>query len=99
MDINLLEFQIVQHHSELQPGDLIILDINNDDLPDHIRVITGFGFTSENLADYTDGCGHYYMIPVAQWTMLASQHCVDRANVAWDYRIEGIRQWYYHIKR
>lgn len=99
LNINVFEFEIVQHHSELQLGDFIILDINNDNLPDHIRVITGYGFTSENLADYTDGCGHYFMIPVTQWTMLTSQHCVDRANVAWNYRIEDVRQWYYHIKR
>lgn len=83
----------------LEGGDFFLLDLNRDGKPDHGRVVVGYGFTSTNQADYTDGCGTNYPIPRRTYTLLINQHCVDRWHVAWDYRLpSGIRIWSIHVR-
>jgi hypothetical protein len=91
-----------------QGGDFILLDLRNnvvpailvpDGLPDHGRFLVGYGLTSTDQRDYTDGCGGNNDIPVSEFTLVANQHCTDRWHVKWDYNIDFDRYgvWYIHI--
>lgn len=101
------EFEIRSWPTDLEAGDFYLMDLyNNDDpdqppdgKPDHGRVIVGYGLTSTNQGDYTDGCGNNKPIPPQTDTLLANQHCVDRWHVAWDYEIPGsVGRWSIHVK-
>lgn len=93
------EFQYISPSpSNFSKGDFFLLDLNGDGQPDHARFVMGNGYTSTNQADYTDGCGGNYSVPSQTYTLLVDQHCVDRANVAWDYRLPGGNIfWAYHV--
>jgi hypothetical protein len=94
-----------------QGGDFILLDIRNnlipsilnpDGKPDHGRVLVGYGWTSIESRDYTDGSGEpdpTIIVPDSIFTLLANQHCTDRWHVRWDYNINfdlyGV--WYIHV--
>lgn len=92
-----------------QGGDFILLDLRNnmfpnlnlppDGLPDHGRFLVGYGSTSTEQYDYTDGCGVNNPIPTSEITLLGNQHCTDRWHVAWDYNInfDLHRAWYIHV--
>jgi hypothetical protein len=99
----------VNPQSALEGGDLIILDLHGaspddfpDGVPDHVRVVVGYGDISQNQNDYTRGgcAGADYPVPTANPTpiLLINQHCVDRWHVAWDYRLFGDENiWYIHV--
>lgn len=88
-------------YSQLSSADIILLDLTGpgdipDRIPDHARVVVGYGYTSTNVADY--GCLTPQTIPPSTYTLLVDQHCTDRRHVAWDFRInENQRMWFYHI--
>jgi hypothetical protein len=95
---------------DLQSGDFILLDLREntppynpipDGIPDHASFVIGYGYTSVNQVDYTDGCGGTYTIPQSIETMLINQNCVDRHHVAWDYRVNTNvhNLWYVHIAK
>lgn len=101
------EFKYRSWPTQLQSGDFFLIDLRDNDnpsgppdgKPDHGRVIVGYGYTSTNQADYTDGCGTNYPVPSQTYTLLINQHCVDRWHVAWDYRLPGsIGRWSIHVK-
>jgi hypothetical protein len=101
------EFEFRSSPTELERGDFFLVDLrdnNNpsgppDGKPDHGRVIVGYGYTSTNQADYTNGCGVNYPIPSQVYTLLINQHCVDRWHVKWDYRLPAnIRYWAIHVR-
>ena len=99
------EFDTVSSVSTLEGGDFILLDLRNNDTnapipdgkPDHGRIVVGYGNTSTNQSDYTDGCGNNLSIPSSTYVLLANQHCTDRWHVAWNYNIQDIPRWYIHI--
>ncbi|HMR99739.1 MAG TPA: amidase domain-containing protein [Anaerolineales bacterium] len=99
------EFDTMSTVTALQEGDFILLDLRNNDTnapfpdgkPDHGRVVVGYGNTSVNQSDYTDGCGNNSAIPSSEYTLLVNQHCTDRWHVAWDYNIEDVPRWYIHV--
>ncbi len=99
------EFEFRDSIINLGAGDLLVIDahgatINDppDNLPDHVKVVVGFGYTSTNQTDYTDGCGVDYTVPTSVQTVLIDQNCVDRKRVAWDYRLEGNHnRWYIRV--
>lgn len=99
------EFEFRSWPTELEAGDFFLMDLHGaniedppDGIPDHARFVVGYGFTSTNQEDYTDGCGGNLEIPPSTYGLLANQHCVDRKHVAWDYRIQGIGLWPFHVK-
>ena len=77
------------HASELSRGDIIVMDLDGDGIPNHTRAVVGHGYTSTDQRDYTDGCGNNRTIPDRRHTLLVNQHCVDRWHVAWDLRYAG----------
>ena len=102
------EFVVNPNPPVPQGGDFILLDLRNnifplilipDGLPDHGRALVGYGYTSTDQRDYTNGCGNNDIIPDSALTLLANQHCTDRWHVAWDYNIDFNIQgfWYIHI--
>jgi hypothetical protein len=91
--------------SELAGGDFIIMDTRDNDeeegppdgIPDHVRIIVGYGLTSSNLEDY--GCRENPTVPSPIYTLLANQHCVDRWHIAWNYNLtEEYGLWLIHVK-
>ncbi len=70
-----------------------------DGIPDHARIIVGFGYTSVDQLDYTNGCGGNNPIPPQVFILLADQHCVDRKNVAWNYNLDitPLNLWPYYV--
>lgn len=100
------EFEIYPWPTNLMPGDFFTMDLRGatpsdppDGIPDHIRFVLGYGNTSTNQIDYTDGCGNNNSIPTMTYTLLIDQHCVDRKHVAWDYKLPGsIGRWSIHVK-
>jgi hypothetical protein len=72
--------------STLNAGDFFLMDLDtNVSGADHARVIVGWGIVQEG-----DQLG--------QWRLLASQHCVDRKRVRWDYNLpSSISKWAYQI--
>ena len=99
------EFDVVSSVSTLEGGDVILLDLRNNDTnapipdgkPDHGRVIVGYGYTSTNQDDYTDGCGNNLSVPASEYVLLANQHCTDRWHVVWNYNIQDVPRWYIHV--
>ena len=99
------EFE-VNPQTSLEGGDFIVLDTDRDQLPDHIRIVVGYGSTSTNESDYigweTDDTSCWEVInpvPTPVNKLLINQHCIDRWHVAWDYNIvfENINMWYIHV--
>lgn len=94
--------------SQLERGDFLLMDLRNNDnpdilipdgRPDHGRVVIGYGYTSTNQNDYTNGCGENLTVPPSTYTLLANQHCTDRWHVAWDYNLPGnANLWPIHVK-
>ncbi len=90
-----------------QAGDFILLDLRNntfqdimvpDGRPDHARALVGYGSTSIDPQDYTDGCGALTPVPTQEYFLLADQHCVDRKHVRWDYNLNpDTTIWYIHV--
>jgi hypothetical protein len=104
------EFVVNPYPPVPQGGDFILVDIRNntvpsilipDGLPDHARFLVGYGWTSTDPSDYTDGCGgpNPIVVPESEYTLLANQHCTDRRHIAWDYNIDFDRYgvWYIHV--
>jgi hypothetical protein len=100
----LQEFEYMSWPTELEAGDFILMDLHGaslseppDGIPDHARFIVGYGFSSTEPADY--GCiDPPIQPPPATYGLLANQHCVDRKHVLWDFRIEDIPVWPWHVK-
>ena len=99
------EFEFRSWPTELEAGDFFLMDLRGaepedppDGIPDHARFVVGYGWSSVNQQDYTDGCGANLIIPPTTYGLLVNQHCVDRKHVAWDYMIEGIGLWPFHVK-
>jgi hypothetical protein len=100
------ELQMSSWPTELDWGDFFLMDLRGeniddppDGIPDHARIIIGYGFTSIHQIDYTNGCGVNYSIPPQLFTQLVNQHCIDRKHVAWDYMVDiGVKGiWPWHI--
>jgi hypothetical protein len=71
--------------STLNPGDFFLMDLQEqDNLPDHARVIIGTG-----IVEAGDGAGTQ--------TLLASQHCTDRKRVKWDYLIQNVTTYPFRV--
>lgn len=70
---------------ELEEGDFFVMDLPTNPFngPDHARAIVGWGWAQEGDAG---------------WGLLASQHCIDRKRVLWNYNIPGgTRLWGWHV--
>jgi hypothetical protein len=105
------EFVINPNPPIPQAGDFILMDLLNnnaaslglvwppDGIPDHARSLVGYGLTSIDPQDYTNGCGTPEPIPTQEYFLLANQHCVDRKHVRWDYNLDpNINNvWYIHV--
>jgi hypothetical protein len=100
------EYEAKNSSDELVAGDMIILDLAGDSpadppdgQPDHARMVVGFGKTSTDPVDYSNGCGRNHEIPPEKTGVLVSQHCVDRNRVIWNYRADdpNIRYWFWHV--
>lgn len=73
--------------SSLSEGDFFLMDLPTNPLeaPDHARIIMGVGVVLEG--DY-----------IGEWKLLASQHCIDRHRVVWDYKLpENVLLWAWHV--
>ena len=100
------EFEVYSWPTNLISGDFFTMDLQGenpsdppDGIPDHVRFIVGYGDTSVDQIDYTDGCGVNKQIPAQTFTLLINQHCVDRKHVAWDYNLpNNIGRWSIHVK-
>lgn len=92
------EFEIVCWPWCLDKGDLILLDLDRDGSPDHARVVLDTGPISQDQNDYKDNCNNNLPVPPPQNTLRVAQHCADRNNVAWDYRIGDTKGWGIHVK-
>ena len=94
-------FQIVNSISQLSAGDIILMDFGQDGTIDHARIIVGYGTTSTNPQDYTNGCGTQTPVPSSTYMLLANQHCPDRWHVAWNFGIDlaTTRLYYIHVNR
>jgi hypothetical protein len=103
------EFDVNPPISTLEGGDLIILDLRNNDtnesvpdgIPDHGRVVIGYGNSSTDPTDYI-----FYdvfcqiendPVPASEYMLLVNQHCVDRWHVPWNYNIQDKPRWYIHV--
>lgn len=101
-------FEFVSGYSSLSGGDLILLDLlnnatwsgNPDGIPDHVRVVVGYGYTSASANDYNN-CETTPTVPPQTYTLLINQHCIDRKQVAWNYKIIlGFHNlWYVRVKK
>lgn len=99
------EFEYRSWPTELEEGDFFPMDLRGpnpsdppDGVPDHVRVVVGYGYTSSDQIDYTDGCGGNNSIPPTTYTLLINQHCVDRKHVAWNYNLpDSIGRWPFHV--
>lgn len=74
------------------------MDFERDGFYDHIRVIVGWGNTSTNQRDYTNGCGTNTPVPTVVYTILGNQHCIDRWHVAWDYGVLSYGLLYVRVR-
>ena len=75
------------------------IDDPPDGIPDHARFVVGYGYTSTDQEDYTDGCGSNQTIPASTYGLLVDQHCVDRKHVIWNYGVQGgIGYWPFHVR-
>jgi hypothetical protein len=101
------EFEYRSWPTQLERGDFFLIDLRNnenpsgppDGKPDHGRVIVGYGYTSINQVDYTDGCGNNYPVPPSTYTLLINQHCVDLGGRRIIKKKTGsIGRWSIHIK-
>ena len=90
-------FQIVSSISYLSAGDIILMDFGRNGSIDHARIVVGYGYTSTNLQDYTDGCGNQTPVPTSTYTLIANQHCPDRWHVAWNFGIDEATTFLYYI--
>jgi hypothetical protein len=105
------EFDVNPPVSTLEGGDFIVLDLRDNDtsepvpdgIPDHGRVVVGYGYPSTdviNYISYNTNCEVVYNptpTSVPEPILLINQHCVDRQNVAWDFNIQDIPRWYIHV--
>jgi len=98
------QFEIRNWPTELQAGDFFLMDLVGaeggdtppDGVPDHARFIIGEGTSTEDPAEYTCLKGAN-PVPTPVYGLLANQHCVDRANINWEFRIEGYSLWSIHV--
>lgn len=101
-------FEFVTSYSSLNGGDLIVMDLVNnttwsdppDGIPDHVRVVVGYGSTSTSAIDYNN-CSTPSPVPTQMYTLLVNQHCIDRKQVAWNYNISlGYHNlWYVRVRK
>jgi len=101
-------FEYVISYQSLDMGDIIVMDtLNNttwsgnpDGIPDHVRIVVGYGSTSTNADDYRN-CSTPSPVPTSTYTLLINQHCIDRKHVAWNYNIlPGFHNlWYVRVKK
>ncbi|WKZ36959.1 MAG: amidase domain-containing protein [Anaerolineales bacterium] len=73
--------------SGLSAGDFFLMDLPTNPFqgPDHSRIIVGYGEVLEG-----DNLGEIML--------LASQHCVDRKRVRWDYNLpQNVLLWAWHV--
>jgi hypothetical protein len=100
------DFEFWSWPTDLEGGDFFLMDLHGatlqdppDGIPDHARFVVGYGWTSTNQGDYTDGCGTNLTIPSSTYELLINQHCVDRKRVVWNYGVQGgVGFWPFHVK-
>lgn len=83
-------YQTTNAASNLQGGDIMILQWSNSPVPSHARVMMGYGPSLERIYDTTP--------PIGTYGTLANQHSNDRKRVLW---YDGISstdlRWYWQI--
>lgn len=98
------DFEYRPWPTELEAGDFFLMDLQGahlsdppDGIPDHARFVVGYGYSSTDSADY-ECINPPIQPPPTTYGLLANQHCVDRKHILWDFRIQGIPVWPWHVK-
>ncbi len=99
------DFEFRSWPTELKGGDFFVMDLRGatpqdppNGIPDHVRFVVGYGWTSTDEIDYQ--CGSIPpTIPPSTYALLIDQHCVDRRHVIWNFNVpSGVGYWPFHVK-
>lgn len=96
------EFQFKNHIGQMIKGDLLALDLQDengryghDGIPDHMRVVLDWNYTSPFSIDYSGTGDNFVMSPAL--TLLIDQHSIDRWHVPWTYNFISMDDVYAYI--
>lgn len=89
------EFQFKSRVDYLKKGDLIVLDhwdlriddFGHDGLPDHVRIVLDWNYSSPFNVDYIGDGDNYVTNPIIQ--LLIDQHTTDRWHVPFNYALRS----------